>query len=301
VPARADAGHKVMLGFVGVLVDGLSYGALLFLMSIGLSVTLGMMGFVNLAHTALAMVGGYFTVTFSERAGFSFGFAVVAAVGVTTLLGVLLERGLFRLVYRRSALAQVLLTFGVLMMTTAVTIYVWGASLQYIQIPTALSGRADVGQIGFSRYRLMLFATGVMLLVLLLVGIERTRFGTMIRASVDNPRVAAALGIPIQKVFMATFAIGTALAALGGALGVEALGLDASFGMKYMVLALMVVVLGGAGSVTGTFAAAMVLGVFNIACAYYVPAIGSFATYALMLIVLLIRPQGIRGVHGVAA
>ena len=290
-----------MLDFVGVLVDGLSYGALLFLMAIGLSVTLGMMGFINLAHTALAMLGGYFVVTFAEGAGWPFGWAVVAAVCASTVLGLLLERGLFRFVYRRQPLAQVLLTLGVLLMMTATVTYVWGPSLQLIHVPPALSGRADVGPIDFSRYRLMLLAISVLLLLLLLGGIERTRFGTMIRASVDNQRVAAAMGIPIQKVFMATFAIGTALASLGGALGVEALGLDPTFGMKYLVLALLVVVLGGAGSVSGTFVAAMLLGVFNIACAYYVPAIGSFATYALMLVVLLLRPQGIRGVQREAA
>lgn len=290
-----------MLGLLGVLVDGLSYGALLFLMSIGLSVTLGMMGFINLAHTALAMLGGYFAVMFTEGAGWPFGWSVTAAVVAATLVGVVLERGLFRFVYRRSPLAQVLLTLGVLLMMTAAVTYLWSPSLQLIRVPQVLSGRADVGPIDFSRYRLMLLATSVVLLVLLLAGIERTRFGTMLRASVDNQRVAAALGIPIQKVFMSTFAIGTALAALGGALGVEALGLDPSFGMKYLVLALLVVVLGGAGSVSGTFVAAMVLGVFNIACSYYVPAIGSFAMYGLMLVVLLIRPQGIRGVQRAVA
>ena len=290
-----------MLGLVGVVVDGLSYGALLFLMAVGLSVTLGMMGFINLSHTAAAMVAGYLAVTFSDRAGWPFGWAVAGAVVVSMLIGVVLERGLFRLVYRRNPLAQVLLSLGVLMMATAAVTYFWGPSLKLIRIPQALVGRADVGPIDFSRYRLMLFGISVLLLVLLLVGIDRTRFGTMIRASVDNQRVAAALGIPIQQVFMATFAIGTGLAALGGALGVEALGLDPSFGIKYLVLALLVVVLGGAGSVTGTFAAAMLIGVFNIACAYYVPAIGSFAIYVLMLVVLLIRPQGIRGVHRAAA
>ena len=284
-----------MLGFLGVLVDGLSYGALLFLLSIGLSVTLGMMGFINLAHTALAMVGGYLAVTFGERAGWPLGVSVAAAVVCATVLGVILERGLFRLMYRKSELAQVLLTLGVMLMATAGVTYVWGPSLQFVQVPESLTGRADFGPIDFSRYRLMLLALSVLLLVVLLVGIERTRFGTMIRASVDNQRVAAALGIPIQKVFMATFAIGTALAALGGALGVEALGLDATFAMKYLVLALLVVVLGGAGSITGTFAAAMLLGVLNIACAYYLPEIGSFAMYALMLVVLLFRPQGMRG------
>ncbi len=285
-----------MLPFAGVLIDGLSYGALLFLMAIGLSVTLGLMGFVNLSHTAMAMVGGYLMVALSQRTGLAFGWAVLGAVLGTTLLGVVLERAVFRLVYRRDALVQVLLTIGVMMMVSASMVYLFGPSLQGIRIPEALQGRTSLGPLDASRYRLLLLAVSVVLLVVLLLAFERTRFGTMVRAAVDNQRVAAALGIPIQKVFMATFAVGTALAALGGALGVEALGLDPAFAMKHLVLALLVVVVGGAGSVVGTFVASMGLAVFDIACKYYVPAIGSFAMYGLMLAVLMVRPQGIRGV-----
>jgi branched-chain amino acid transport system permease protein len=284
-----------MIAFAGVLIDGLSYGALLFLMAVGLSVTLGLMGFVNLSHTALAMVGGYLAVVLAQRAGWPFGAAVLGAVVGATVLGALLERVVFQRTYRRPALVQVLLTIGVTLMATASVTYLFGPSLQGLQIPQVLQGRVSLGPLDASRYRLMLLAVSVVLLVVLMVGIERTRFGTMIRASVNNQRVAAALGIPIQKVFMATFAIGTALAALGGALGVEALGLDPGFAMKNLVLALLVVVVGGAGSVSGTFVASMALAVFDIACKYYAPAIGSFAMYGLMLLVLMIRPQGLRG------
>ncbi len=284
-----------MLSFAGVLIDGMSYGALLFLMAIGLSVTLGLMGFVNLSHTAMAMVGGYMLVLFSGRLGLSFGWGVLAAVLTTTVFGVALERAVFRLTYRRDALVQVLLTIGVMMMVSASMIYFFGPSLQGVEIPEALRGRMQIGPLDVSRYRLMLLAVSVVLLVLLVVGFERTRLGTMIRAAVDNQRVAGALGIPIQVVFMATFAVGTALAALGGALGVEAMGLDPAFAMKHLILALLVVVVGGAGSIVGTFAASMLLAVFDIACKYYVPAIGSFAMYGLMLVFLMIRPQGIRG------
>jgi branched-chain amino acid transport system permease protein len=290
-----------MLAFAGVLVDGLSYGALLFLMSIGLSVTLGLMGFLNLSHTALAMVGGYFTVLLMERASLPFGVAVLGAVVGTTVVGAALERLVFQHTYRRDALVQVLLTIGVMLMMTASAVYLFGPSLKGLQIPDSLQGRLSVGPIEISRYRLLLVAVSVVLVVALLLGIERTRFGAMISASVDNQRVAAALGIPIQRVFMATFAIGTALAALGGALGVEALGLDPAFAMKNLVLALMVVVVGGAGSVGGTFAASMGLAVFDIACKYYAPAIGSFAMYGLMLLVLMARPQGLSGVRKGAA
>lgn len=286
-----------MVNFIGVLIDGMSYGALLFLMSIGLSVTLGMMRLINLAHTALAMVGAYLSVYFTQTLGLSFGTAIVCAVITTTLLGAVLERGVFRLVYRRDALSQVMLSIGILMMITAGVTFVWSSSLQLIEIPAALAGRVTLGPLGVSRYRLMLLAISLFLVILMQIGVERTRVGHMIRAAVENQRVAAALGIPIQKVFIGTFAVGSALAALGGALGVEALGLTPSFALQYLVLSLIVVVMGGAGSIRGNFIAALGIGVFDIACKYYLPALGSFAIYGLMLIVLLLRREGIRG-HG---
>lgn len=290
-----------MLNAVVVLIDGVSYGALLFLLAIGLSITLGMMGFVNLAHTALAMVGGYFVVSLAGGMGWPFGWAVLAAVALATLVGVVLERSLFQLVYRRSPLAQVLLTIGVMMIIGATVTYLWGPSLQLVKIPEALSGRLHVGELSVSRYRLMLFGISLVLVFVLAWALEHTRFGSMVRASVDNQRVAAALGIPIRRVFMVCFAVGTALAGLGGALGVEALGLDPAFAIKYLVLALLVVVVGGAGSVSGTFIAAMGLGIFDVATKYYLPELGSFAMYAVMILLLMARPQGIRGVKKGAA
>lgn len=290
-----------MLNAVVVLIDGVSYGALLFLLAIGLSITLGMMGFVNLAHTALAMVGGYFVVSLAGGMGWPFGWAVLAAVVLATLVGVVLERSLFQLVYRRSPLAQVLLTIGVMMIIGATVTYLWGPSLQLVKIPEALSGRLHVGELSVSRYRLMLFGISLVLVFVLAWALEHTRFGSMVRASVDNQRVAAALGIPIRRVFMVCFAVGTALAGLGGALGVEALGLDPAFAIKYLVLALLVVVVGGAGSVSGTFIAAMGLGIFDVATKYYLPELGSFAMYAVMILLLMARPQGIRGVKKGAA
>ncbi len=286
-----------MLNFLAVLIDGLSYGALLYLLAIGLSITLGLMGFVNLAHTALAMIGGYLAVTFVSSWQWPFVWAVLGAVVITTVVGVILEQSVFRLVYRRSPLAQVLLTIGFMMIIGASVTYLWGSALQLITIPEALEGRTQWGPLSISRYRLLLLAISVTLLIVLSLGLDRTRFGTMVRAAVDNQRVAAALGIPINKVFMACFAIGTALAGLGGALGVQALGLDPAFAVKYLVLALLVVVVGGAGSVTGTFMASMALGVLDIATKYYLPDLGSFAMYAIMVVLLLVRPQGLRGLR----
>lgn len=286
-----------MLNFIGVLIDGISYGALLFLLSVGLSITLGMMGFVNLAHTALAMVGGYFVVSFTQSLHWPFLVSVLVAVLLATVVGIVFERALFRLVYKRSPLAQVLLTIGVMMVIGASVSYIWGPTLQLVQVPEWLAGRVQLGGVSFSRYRMLLLVVSLVLLLALNFGLERTRFGSMVRASVDNQRVAAALGIPIQMVFMVCFAVGTALAGLGGALGVEALGLDPAFAIKYLVLALLVVVVGGAGSVSGTFVAAMVLGFLDIATKYYLPDMGSFALYIIMVLILMVRPQGLRGVR----
>jgi branched-chain amino acid transport system permease protein len=283
-----------MVNALSVILDGFSYGALLFLMSVGLSVTLGLMGFVNLAHTAIVMLGGYLLVTCTEMLGLPFIPGVLLAMIGAGLFGAVLERGLFRFVYRAPALDQVLLTVGVMLMIGAAITFLWGPGLQAAHLPSWLDGRVGVGALGMSRYRLFLLATGILVLLALLLGIERTRFGAMIRASVDDQDVSEGLGIPVDRVFMTCFAIGSALAALGGALGVQATSLDPGFATRYLVLALLVVVVGGAGSITGTFAASMLLGVAVVAGAYYLPDLGSFVIYAVMILVLSVRPQGMR-------
>lgn len=281
-----------------VLMDGLAYGALLFMMSVGLSITLGLMGFVNLAHMAIAMLGGYVMVTAMEQLGLSFLAALGAAVVAVGVIGVILERGLFRFVYGAPPLAQVLLTVGTLFMLGAAVTYLWGPGLLSVQIPDWLNGRLSLGPVGVSRYRLFLLLLGLAILGLLVVGMERTRFGAMVRASVDNQEVARSLGIPVDRVFMGTFALGSALSALGGALSVQAMGLDPGFGLKYLVLALLVVVLGGAGSITGTFLASMLIGITMIAGAYYIPWAGAFIIYLVMIAVLTFRPMGLRAARG---
>lgn len=289
-----------MLDAAGVVIEGFWSGAVLFLMSVGLSVTLGLMGFVNLAHTAIAMLGGYLLVTCTGALGLPFIPAVLLAALGGGLFGAALERGLFRFVYRAPALDQVLLTVGVMLMISAAITFLWGPGLQALRLPAWLDGRVVIGAVGMSRYRLFLLATGLVVLAALLLGIERTRFGAMIRAAVDDQAVAEGLGIAVDRVFMASFAIGSALAALGGALGVQAVSLDPGFATRYLVLALLVVVVGGPGSITGTFLASMLLGVAVVAGAYYLPALGSFVIYAVMILVLSVRPQGMRGVRRAA-
>ncbi len=277
-----------------VLIDGLAYGALLFLMAVGLSITLGLMQFVNLAHMAIAMLGGYALVSLMNRLDLPFMAALALAVLIVGLLGVLLERGLFRFVYGAPPLAQVLLTVGALFMIGAAVTYIWGPALLSVRIPDWLNGRIEIGPLGISRYRLFLLAVGLAVLALLILGLEHTRFGAMVRACVDDQTVARGLGISVDRVFMGAFAIGSALSALGGALSVQSIGLDPGFGLKYLVLALLIVVLGGPGSVTGTFLASMLIGITMIAGAYYVPEAGAFVIYLVMIAVLTLRPTGLR-------
>lgn len=283
----------MLINGIAVLLDGFAYGALLFLMSVGLSITLGLMGFVNLAHMAIAMLGGYALISGTSMLGLPFFPALLLAIVLTSIFGMLIERGLFRFVYGAPPLAQVLLTVGALFMIAAAVTYIWGPGLQAVAIPEFLEGRLRIGPFGFSRYRFFLLLVGLVVLVLLQAGMIRTRFGAMVRASVDDQDVARSLGIPVDKVFMGAFAVGSALAALGGALSVQAMGLDPSFGLKYLVLALLIVVLGGPGSIIGTFLSSMLIGIAMIAGSYYVPAIGAFVIYLVMIIVLTLRPTGL--------
>jgi branched-chain amino acid transport system permease protein len=284
--------------FLGVLFDGLAYGTLLFLISVGLSITLGLMGFINLAHGVFAMAGGYLLVTLMAQAGLGFMVALPVVFGVVALASLLLERTLYRPLYKSTALNQVLLTVGILFIAIAGASYIWGPGQQPVLLPEALNGQFTLFGIELSRYRLFLMAVGAVITLALVFGLERTRFGAMIRAAVDNQRTAASMGIRVERVFQLTFALGSGLAGLGGALGVNVLGLDPNFALKYLVYFLLVVVVGGPGSVVGTLLAALLLGVADIAGKYYVPQIGAFVIYGAMILLLLLFPHGLLGRKG---
>ncbi len=284
-----------MHNFLGVLFDGLAYGTLLFLISVGLSITLGLMGFINLAHGVFAMAGGYLLVTLMARVGIGFLPALPIVFCVVALASLLLERPLYRPLYRSSALNQVLLTVGIIFISIAAANFFWGPGQQPVLLPDALNGQLSVLGVDLSRYRLFLMAVGAAITAALVFGLERTRFGAMIRASVDNQRTAEAMGIRVERVFQVTFAIGSGLAGLGGALGINVIGLDPNFALKFLVYFLLVVVVGGAGSVIGTLLAALLLGVADIAGKYYVPEIGAFVIYAAMIVLLLLFPHGLLG------
>jgi branched-chain amino acid transport system permease protein len=283
----------VLSALPGVLFDGIAYGSLLFLVSIGLSVTLGLMNFINLAHGAFAMVGGYVCVVAMSRLGWPFGVALVLAFAAAALAGGLLERVLYRRLYGRSPLDQVLFTIGLTLMSVAAATWVFGSGQQPVHLPESLLGQRRILGVDVGVYRLFLIGVVLALASALAVLVTRTRFGARIRASVDDARTSAGLGIDVERVFSVTFALGSGLAGLGGALGIDVLGLDPTFPLKYLVYFLLVVVVGGAGTIVGTLASAMVLGVFDVAGKYYVPSAGAFVIYALMVVLLLLFPSGL--------
>jgi branched-chain amino acid transport system permease protein len=283
---------------VTILFDGIAYGMLLFILAVGLSVTMGLMNFINLAHGAFAMVGGYLTVVLMQRFDVPFLVCLPLAFAGTALLGAVLERTLYRPMYRKPHLDQVLFSIGLAFMAVASVDYFVGSQQQIMQLPEWLKGRTELGtgtpwELGMGHYRLFIIAVCAALTVGLQYVLSATRFGSRLRASVDDPRVAAGMGINVNVVFAMTFAVGSGLAGLGGALGAEVLGLDPTFPLKFMVYFLIVVAVGGTSSITGPLLAALLLGVADVAGKYYVPKLGAFIVYCLMLAILMWRPQGL--------
>ena len=278
-----------------ILFDGIAYGMLLFILAVGLAVTMGLMNFINLAHGAFAMAGGYITVLLMQHASVPFLACLPIAFIVPALLGALLEKTLYRRMYSKSHLDQVLFSIGLTFMAVASIDYFVGSSPQIIQLPEYLKGRTELwdGALGMGHYRLCIIAVCALLTVLLQSVLSQTRFGSQLRASVDDQRVAAGLGINVNVVFLVTFAVGSGLAGLGGAMGAEVLGLDPIFPLKFMIYFLIVVAVGGTSSITGPLLAALLLGIADVAGKYYIPKLGAFIVYSLMIVVLIWRPQGL--------
>lgn len=276
-----------------ILFDGVSTGMLLFVLACGLAVTLGLMNFVNLAHGAFAMAGGYVTVVASQRFDLPFLATLPLAFAITAVIGLALERTLYRRLYGRPHLDHVLFSIGLVFMAMAGMNWFMGSSPQNVSLPEALKGRFDVFGVGIGRYRLFLVVVCGVLALGLQAILTHTRFGSRLRAAVDDRRVARGLGIPVETIFALTFAVGSGLAGLGGALGAEILGLDPSFPVKYMIFFLIVVTVGGSSSIVGPFVAALALGVADVAGKYFVPELGSFVIYALMIALLIWRPNGL--------
>ena len=285
----------MLSSLAGVLFDGFAYGMLLFLLSVGLSVTLGMMNFVNLAHCSFAAVGGYCTVTLMNSFGWPFLASLPIAFIAAALVSVVLERTLYRRLYRASDLDQCLLTIGIVFISVAAFAWFYTTEQQSARVPEYLRGSVQLMGINFAVYRLFLIVFGLTVTGILVLLLEKTRFGAQVRAAVDNQRMARGLGIDVDRAFMITFALGGGLAGLGGALAIEVIGLDPSFALTYLVYVLIVVAVGGLGSIGGSFAAAAVLGISDMAGKYYFPWLGAFLIYLVMVALLMWRPAGLFG------
>jgi len=283
-----------------ILFDGIAYGMLLFILAVGLAVTMGLMNFINLAHGAFAMVGGYMTVLLMQKLGVPFLLCLPLAFLGSALVGGVLERTLYRPMYKKPHLDQVLFSIGLTFMAVASTDYFIGSTQQIMQLPVWLKGRTEIEvfggggwTLGMGHYRLFIIAVCAALTIALQFVLAKTRFGSRLRASVDDQRVAAGLGINVNVVFLSTFAVGSGLAGLGGALGAEVLGLDPTFPLKFMIYFLIVVAVGGTSSITGPLLAALLLGIADVAGKYYIPKLGGFIVYSLMVAILIWKPQGL--------
>ena len=278
-----------------MILGGLAAGMVLFIVSVGLSVTMGLMGFVNLAHGGFAMIGGYIIVLMMNRLGLPYVVALLVGFIVVAAISVVFERFLYARLYRASELDQVLFTIGlVFVMIAGVTLLV-GPETQPLNLPAALQGQIDLGFMTYRTYSIVLIVVGVIIMLGLWLGFERTRMGAQIRAAVDNRRMAESLGINITRLFTITFAFGSGMAALGGGLGAEFLGLDPQYPLKYLVIFLIVVAVGGLGRVTGVFYASLIIGVLDFTLKKYLPQGGTVFIYAMTILLLLWRPQGLFG------
>jgi branched-chain amino acid transport system permease protein len=278
-----------------MILGGLSAGTVLFIVSVGLSVTMGLMGFVNLAHGAFAMVGGYVIVLAMNRLHVDFAAALALGFVATAALSVVLERALYRPLYRANELDQVLFTIGLIFIFIAATTLVVGPDSQTLQLPPSLEGQLNLGFTQYRTYSVFLIAAGLMIVSGIWLVFERTRLGAQIRATVDNRRMAESLGINVGALFTLTFAFGSGIAALGGGLGAEFLGLDPQYALKYLVYFLIAVSVGGLGSVTGVYCASLLIGILDFVLKLYLPKGGPMFIYALTILLLLWRPQGLVG------
>ena len=278
-----------------MLLGGIAAGMILFIVSVGLSVTMGLMGFVNLAHGGFAMLGGYAIVLAMKHWGLGFVGALAFGFLATAALSVILERVLYARLYRATELDQVLFTIGLVFIMIASLTLRFGPENQPLILPSALQGQMDLGFVRYRTYSLVLIVVGIVIMVGLWLGFERTRLGAQIRAAVDNRRMAESLGINIARLFTITFALGSGMAALGGGLGAEFLGLDPQYALKYLVYFLIVIAVGGLGRVTGVFFAALLIGVLDFGLKKYLPQGGTMFIYALTILLLLWRPQGLFG------
>lgn len=280
---------------VNILFHGVAYGMILYIISVGLSVTMGLMGFVNLAHGVFAMAGGYVMLAAMNDFKIQFPVAIVLAFVIVALISVALERLLYSRLYAAGELDQVLFTMGLIFIAIAVARLVFGTMLQPVHLPEYFRGQVSVFGHNFPAYRVALIASSAVIVAGLWFGVERTRWGAMVRAAVDDRAMAQSVGINTKLLFTATFALGSGLAGLGGALGAEIIAIEPAYPLVHLVYFLIVVAIGGLGSLRGSFFAALLIGVSDSAFKYWAPEIGAFLIYAATIAALLWRPAGLFG------
>jgi branched-chain amino acid transport system permease protein len=285
----------MLASLLTVLFDGIAFGMVLFLMSVGLSITMGVMRVVNLAHCGFAMIGGYLTFALTAQMNLPFGVAVPLAVVGTMVIGAVLERTVYSWVYAQSELGQVLMTMGLTLVMIASANALFGSSIQNIPVPAGLRSTVHVGALGLPVYRLFLIVVAAACGVLIWLALERTEAGARLRAAVDNAKMAGCIGINVKSLFALTFAIGCGFAGLGGALGSDIFPLEPFYALQYLVLVLIVVSVGGLGSIKGTLMASLLLGLVDTLGRYYLPSGGGIVIYLATLMLLLARPQGLFG------
>jgi branched-chain amino acid transport system permease protein len=270
---------------------------ILYVISVGLSVTMGLMGFINLAHGVFAMAGGYVFATVMARLGVPFPLALLLAFVVVAAASIVLERLLYSRLYAAGELAQVLFTIGLIYASVAIARMIYGTLAVPVFLPAYLGGQVHFAGRDFPTYRVFLIFVSAILILALWFGVERTRWGAMVRAAVDNRGMAQSVGINTRVLFMGTFALGSGLAGLGGALGADILPVDWGYPFEHLVYFLIVVAVGGLGSLRGPFVAALLIGIADTACKYWIPEFGAFLIYVATVGILLWRPMGLFGVR----
>ena len=278
-----------------IAIDAFAYGTILFIISIGLSVTLGLMRVVNLAHGAFAMIGGYLASYGVTELRLHYFVAMILAIVLTILIAIPAERFLYRKIYGAPELTQVLMTIGFTFLVIGVTNYVAGPTLKTIPLPDFLTGSVDSGFRALPKQRLFLIVIGMVVAAGLWFLIEKTNFGIKLRAAVDNANMAQALGIRTQIIYAVSFAIAIGLAAMGGIIGSELLPLDPYYALRYMVVFLVVVSIGGAGSIPGALFSSLLLGVIDTTGRYIAPEFGEFFFYFAVIFIVTLFPRGLAG------
>lgn len=287
--------QELIAQLVSVLFHGIAYGMILYVISVGLSITMGLMGFANLAHGVFAMAGGYILTATISRFGVPFPIALVLAFIGVALAGVVLERLLYSKLYTAGELEQVLFTIGLIFMAVAVARMIFGTLQQPVILPEYLKGQFSLLGRDFPAYRVFIIVFSAVMIAVLWFGVERTRWGAMVRAAVDNRVMAQSVGINTNRLFTLTFALGSGLAGLGGALGAEIISVQPTYPFEHLVYFLIVVSIGGLRSLRGPFVAALLIGLGDTACKYWLPQFGAFFVYAATIGLLLWRPAGLFG------